>query len=181
MPTTSRGYPYPAPSDAPNGPAQIAALAEAIDDDVTAVALGLVPQQQQDSTDITGISSTDYIPGAPVVQVTFVAPASGRVSVTVTGKITQSNNGNQTQLGWIMREGDVVGSGTPVVDVSDDRAVGTGQSVNTGGPAGVTASNTWMKGSLTPGATYHVYTVHRTNPAGVAAVYYRHLLVVPCN
>lgn len=37
MPSTTRLYPYPAPSDAPNGAAQIQALATAIDTDVAAI------------------------------------------------------------------------------------------------------------------------------------------------
>lgn len=38
MGSTTRGYPYPAPGDAPNGPLQIANLAQAVDADVDAVA-----------------------------------------------------------------------------------------------------------------------------------------------
>lgn len=34
MPTTSRGYHYPAPGDAPNGPLQIGQLAQDVDDDL---------------------------------------------------------------------------------------------------------------------------------------------------
>lgn len=139
----------------------------------------IMPLQDEDGTSITGISSTSFIPGSPVVKVTFVAPPSGAVVITVTGRIAQTSNGNEAQLGWILRAGAVVGSGTIIADVSVDRCVGTGQAVNVSGPAGVTASNRWMKTSLTPGTTYHAYTVHRTTTAGNAAVYYRHLLVEP--
>lgn len=42
MGTTSRGYPYPALTDAPNGPSQLQSLATAIDSDVGAVTTCLV-------------------------------------------------------------------------------------------------------------------------------------------
>lgn len=37
MPTTSRGYPYPATNEGPNGPAAIQALADAVNADVGAI------------------------------------------------------------------------------------------------------------------------------------------------
>jgi hypothetical protein len=40
VPSTSRGYRYPAPTDAPNGPLQIANLASDVDSDMTRVAGG---------------------------------------------------------------------------------------------------------------------------------------------
>lgn len=37
MPTTSRGYPYPGLTDAPNGPSQVQALAVALNDDAATI------------------------------------------------------------------------------------------------------------------------------------------------
>lgn len=137
------------------------------------------PDQDEDSTAISGVTSTSFIPGSPVVAVTFQAPPSGMVMVTVTGALTQSSNSNVGQLGWEMRAGLVVGSGSIIVGLSSDRSVATSKAVTGSGPAEITASNRYLKGSLTPGNDYHVYTAHRTTPAGTMGVNYRCVLVEP--
>jgi hypothetical protein len=135
--------------------------------------------QDEDSTTISGVTSTSFIPGSPVVQVTFVAPPSGKVVITVTGSVSESSNGNKGQLGWELRAGVVVGSGTLITATSNNRCVATSKAVVASGPAEITASNRYMKTSLTPGDSYHVFTAHRTTPAGTMTVDYRHLLVEP--
>lgn len=71
--TTPRGYPYPGSSDPDNGPAQIQALATAIDTDVTAVKVLL-------DTSVANVSA--LLGGKRVVAGTFNAlggPSSGYV------------------------------------------------------------------------------------------------------
>lgn len=113
------------------------------------------PVAAADTSTISGITSTSWAAGSPVVGVAFTAPPSGSVFVTVSGTMTQSNNGFETRLSWEMREGSTIGSGTVFQATSSLRAVVCGRAVNASGPAMVSASYRRLVPGLTAGSSYN--------------------------
>jgi hypothetical protein len=131
-----------------------------------------------EGTDLTGITGTGFAAGSPACATTFTAPPSGGVFVTVTGRLAQSINGNQTILGWEIRTGAVIGSGTVVVSASDDLALITSRPVNSGASSYLAASHRSPLFGLTPGTTYNIRTMHRVT-GGSGALERRALIVEP--
>lgn len=227
MPSTSRGYPYPLGSAAPNVPVDLAALANALNTDVGNVAkTGIIvctsgtrpasPVEGQhiwqtdtksgmvytsgawrrngvfdfetigtaavtEGTTISGITSTSFIAGSPVCGATFIAPPSGGVYVTVSGRISMTTNQNEMLLGWELLAGAVIGSGTQIFAPSSVRAIVAGRAVNASASAIGSSSRRYrvQAGTLTPGSTYNVRTMHLVTPAGTGIVEYRDLLIEP--
>jgi hypothetical protein len=135
------------------------------------------PVAVAEGTDLTAISGTSYVAGSPVCGTTFVAPPSGQVFITMTGRIQQSNDGNQTLLSFEVKSGGTIGSGTDVLAASDDRALIAGEAVNSGSPAIAAASFRHLVTSgLTAGSTYNVRTVHKVT-GGSGTVNRRALIV----
>lgn len=135
-------------------------------------------QQWQDTTSLTGITSTAYISGTPVVGGTFVVPPSGQCFVTVTGNLRQNNDGEETRLGFEIRTGGTVGSGTIVWATSSLRGLVAGQAVNSGSPAVNSASHRQAYGSMTALSTYNIRTMHSVT-GGSGNITYRVLTVEP--
>lgn len=131
-----------------------------------------------ESTAITSITSTTYAAGTPVCGGTFVAPPSGAVFVTVGGTIEQTVNGNSTRLGWEIRTGGTIGTGTIVWAASSVRCIAAGQAVNTSGPAQNSASFRYLADTLTAGSTYNVQTMHQVT-GGTGNVTFRVVAVEP--
>lgn len=133
-----------------------------------------------DATSIGSITSTTPSAGSPVCGSSFVAPPSGGVYVTVSGRISQSSNGQETLLGFQLRSGGIVGSGTIQVDFSSFRAVAAGRAVNTGGAALASGSRRCRvnPGTLTAGSTFNVQTMHWVT-GGTGTVEYREVIVEP--
>ena len=214
--TSVYSLPFPEPSDAPNGPTQIEALAEAIEDTLQGpfafggavdvpgnIELGgsldmggrldvaghvrfthadLQPQQTASDTDITGVTSTTPAAGSPQVGIAFQGPPSGMVYVTVTGRVRSHIDGNLAILSWEMKTGSTIGSGTavPGASANANRAILTGEAVNTGSPAEACASNRLLVLGLTPDADYNVRTMHWSSVSGQSSDYlYRAILVEP--
>ncbi len=89
MPTTSRGYPYPAFTDAPNGPVQLQALAAALNTDVGAQA-GAVAALQARAV-VLGVGTigsetthvaTDFAGSGTSATVTVTVPSGRWIYVT---------------------------------------------------------------------------------------------------
>lgn len=182
MPTTTRGYTYPGVNDAPNGPSQIQTLASDIDSDVQGIEDrldGTDPTQVTDSTNLSGIVSTSWAAGSPACGTAFTAPDSGKVKITVSGSITQGTNGNEMRLGFEVRTGSTVGSGTSTLAADRFRAYVIGRAVNTGGAAYGSASyGPYLLTGLTPGDPYNVRTMHQVS-GGTGGLEYRSVLVEP--
>lgn len=126
---------------------------------------GLLGSDYNDTT-ISGITSSEFDAGSPVVGVVFTAPESGQVRVVVGGFVRIELGGNvvrRTELSWELREGGTIGSGTVV----EDPKLATGVVAEIGAVAGLTASvaasRSRLVGNLTPGVTYNVRTMHRVN------------------
>lgn len=125
------------------------------------------------STTSTSTSNADPQPAQGV----FTAPPSGTVFITVDGVIENSQNGSPAFLGWQLREGGTIGSGTAILGSSTERALRTGAAVNTGGSAQAAASRRFLVSGLTPGAEYNVRTTLWVGSSGTAFCYYRHIIV----
>ncbi|MGA3524176.1 hypothetical protein [Melissospora conviva] len=143
------------------------------------VDLDVCPAVQVESTNAIGsITSTAYAAGNPQCGLDFVAPQSGKVFVTVSGVLSQSASGNNTRLGWEVRSGATVGSGTVVWGTSSVRGIAAGQAVVSGGPAQAQGSHRYLVDGLTPGNSYNVRTMHAVT-GGTGSISYRSILVEP--
>lgn len=143
------------------------------------------PNQVTESTDLTGITSTSFIAGSPVCGLVFVAPPSGKVWVKVYGFLTVTLGANSLgrgELGWELREGSVIGSGSVVVAASTnlERLISAAVGSTTGLINQASGGDAYLVTGLTPGADYNVRTMHRTNNAvHVVVVSERRLSVEP--
>lgn len=170
--------PYPTVSDAPDGPAQIRALAEATEAklvlvDAAAAALlpGTVGSIQVTSGTTASATYTATLTGGTACSVAFVAPASGKVIITNT--VQSSNSGaNNSFCAPHVRNGAVIGSGTDVLASSDDEA-----HTNTGTNALRFSAERLLQG-LTAGASYNVVQEFKAS-AGTATFTRKSLIVTP--
>lgn len=188
MPTTPiYSFPYPALTDAPNGAAQIQALAEAveteidrIDGDIGALPdsviaeLGETMQSVQTTTGTTtSLSYTETLSGGTACSGTFDAPQSGIVLVVNTAHITNNSSVQTTLMSYVIRTGSSVGSGSTVFSASDDdalRHVGTDD---------VQMSHVRAITGLTPGDTYNIRQAFRTSGGSTGTYTRKRLTVVP--
>jgi hypothetical protein len=138
-----------------------------------------VPVSTFSGTDNIGETSTSFVVGSPQVGLTFVAPLSGIVFVQVDAHLEENTNGNSAYCGFELRDGGTIGSGTVIVAASTDWAVGTSNSVVSGGAARVNGMKRRLVTGLTPGATYNVRTMHLTTPGGSVDVFFRAITVEP--
>jgi hypothetical protein len=134
-----------------------------------------------DSTTISGITSTSFVPGSPVNGFSFVAPPSGGIYVNVSGRITMTTNTNEMLLSFEIRSGGSVGAGTMQVSGSSVRALTCGRAVNSGAVAVICATRRVRisPGTLTPGSTFNIQNLHMVSPGGTGTVEYRELTVEP--
>lgn len=139
------------------------------------------PTFAESTTDIAAFTNTTFAAGSPVVGLTFVAPPSGKVHVTVTGLINSATNTVRAELGWELRQGGTIGTGTIVLAASVDRCLATSHAVNTGATASIGASHRYpVLTGLTPGDTYNLRTMHRVQPAaGTGNINYRSICTEP--
>jgi len=171
--------PYLEPDDSPDIARATEDLAGAVETELARIDARPQPVQADSTTAVSAFTNTAPAVGSPVVGVTFVAPPTGGVVLTVTGSITQSLNGNSTLLGYEVRTGETIGSGSIVLAGSFNRSVQTSEAVNTGAAARITASNRFLLTGLTAGSTYNARTLHWVSTAGTGNAFYRALLVEP--
>jgi hypothetical protein len=119
----------------------------------------------------TSTSYTETFTGGTACSLTFMAPTSGKVRVTLVSRITNSG-ANESYVSFIMREGAVVGSGDTVVDAQDDRAVFHS------GTTFARQQVDYLAEGLTPGATYNVRQACRVT-AGTGSFANKELIVSP--
>lgn len=128
---------------------------------------GRIPKMQAstawmvDNTVFVDFQNTAGAAGSPQCGVSFVAPPSGAVWVTVGGSLFSEILNTDCHLGWELRTGAVVGSGT-VVQAFDYR-----NAVTAGRPAGLrtSASHRVPYSGLTPGSAYNVRALHSVSAA----------------
>lgn len=122
-----------------------------------------------DGTAISNITSLVYIAGSPEVGVTFMAPTTGRVTVTVGGGVR--NNGSNNDRVFIAPQ---VYLGTSAAGTEILAPTAPQFGISSGG--GFTndlfqyLSRTSLVEGLTPGSTYYVRTMHvQVNNSGAAS------------
>lgn len=110
----------------------------------------------QDTTTISNPTNTTYSAGSPTVNVTFIAPTSGRVLVAIGGSAGNATSSDRIIFAPELRETNV--SGTIIVS-TDVEQWGWGSQVSAGYVQGSRVS---MFDNLTPGDPYfvrHMYAV----------------------
>ncbi|GAA4924607.1 hypothetical protein GCM10023334_029420 [Nonomuraea thailandensis] len=127
-----------------------------------------------DTTANTDIGSTSFIAGTPQVSLTFVAPTSGAVLLSV-GVAGADNGGtNRIHLAPEVRVGSVAGAVVLAADVTS-RGVGLpGES-----SANVHRSRTTLLTGLTAGTTYFARTMHKVSGGLTADIAVREITVIP--
>jgi hypothetical protein len=136
------------------------------------------PTQVESATAISAFTNTGYQAGSTACGDTFTAPSTGRVYVTVSGRVSSALNGEQAFLSYEIRTGTSVGSGTEVQATSDNRALVTSRAVNTGAAAYAAGSRRVLVTGLTGGADYNIRTMHKVT-GGQGTVDFRALLIEP--
>lgn len=127
------------------------------------------PQQVSDTTQVS-TTSTTFVVGNPVVSITFNAPASGAVYVTV-GGACEASSPVSAAVTYQMRETDA--NGTVVQAANDERSFGVQDQF------WVRGCNRSIVSGLTPGQQYFVRTMHRVSGSGTATIFARSLMVEP--
>jgi len=193
--TTRYSFPYQQIGDAPDGPALGQDLAQTVetalgvvDDAVTALdtridALeataviaaveakdGALTNGTTTSTAFTNTLTTSLIRG-----VTFTAPPSGKVTVTVSTGGFNSTAAQYTLVDFEVRAGATIGSGT-VIRASDENSCSQFQS-STATQAGQHSVSGVVTG-LTPGTTYHASITYRVT-ANTGTFNRRKIIVTP--
>jgi hypothetical protein len=132
-----------------------------------------------DPTDVASITNLTSAPaaGSPVVGLTFFGPPSGFVWITVTGTIECANNTETMHLGYEVRTGGTIGTGTVTTAFALDRAIQCGKAVNASAPSTNSASNR-QRVSATSGTQYNVRTMHGVS-GGTGAAGFRAIAVEP--
>lgn len=177
MPSTPiYGLPYPSLSDPPNGPAQFQALAEAVEAELDRIddTISGVPITQSSSVAATvNTASTSYVALAGDPGIAFTAPASGRVMITMGSAVVGDAADTYAQMGFQVRTGAVVGSGTITVPVNDNdvlAALGTGRDL--------AASRTTLVTGLTSGGSYNVQVLYKKLSGAGTAFFARRNVIV---
>lgn len=123
-------------------------------------------------------TGTGITPGIPL-GITFVAPASGMVFITLNAYVVQDINEEVTFCSYTLRTGNVIGSGTTVgTAANSDRALVAGRAVNTDAEALMQGSLRTLHTGLTPGTNYNV-RVEMAVTGGTGHVMRRQLLIEP--
>lgn len=130
----------------------------------------MAAQQDFDGTDVTTTSDT-YVSLSPAVEITFVAPPSGAVFVTVTANL-ECVSPSSAFASWEIRETN--SSGTIVHSATDDvkSVCQQADSLHQG-------STRAMAGNLTAGSTYYCRVMCRSTTSNTASFFYRGLLIEP--
>lgn len=131
-------------------------------------------------------SSTTYISltSGDIAGVTFVAPASGAVKITISGwlGINSTNLRCRVYMTGQVRQGSVINSGT-VVDAANDDQAAIHDNESTGGYTYEYGSVPYVVSGLTPGDDYNVTIMHRVLSSPVvttgAGTFKRRILVEP--
>ncbi|WP_405799266.1 hypothetical protein [Streptomyces sp. NBC_01506] len=133
-------------------------------------------QYDDDQTDVS-VSGIAFVTGSPVVGVAFTAPTTGRVRIDWHSRF-QPATANHMQVGFALRTGAIIGSGTLIQDGLNETCL---EAPPVSGPSGrVQGAMFMILSGLTPGATYNAVTCHRMVVAGTGTAFSRSIGVTPC-
>lgn len=128
-----------------------------------------------DSTSIANISTTTYTAGTPVVSVSFYAPTSGRVLVTVgLGVRNNALDTNRTHASFRIVVNNSSGTEVISADVTRRGAGGVNQCANY-----QYVSRTVLEEGLTPGQLYYAEYLYKVSGGNTCDINTRDLTVVP--
>lgn len=131
----------------------------------------------QDTTAITDISSTTYITGTPEVGVTFIAPTTGRVKISIAGSL-RNNAANSDRVALAPQVFVTNSSGTEILTPTVFRGVCTD-----GTPSSdfCTYGHTTLLEGLTAGQQYYARVMHAKFGSGgtTCDIAMRDILVAP--
>jgi hypothetical protein len=144
----------------------------------TVLALDFPPTQTaRDATTTTGLTNTTYqvAPSpAAAVAVTFLAPTTGRITLTVWGGLRVSSGSVRAQAGYVLRETDE--NGTIVSETAGSNPlIGT----NTASTSYVYQDGSTLLTGLTPGGVYWAAVSTRTSATGAYDFADRRITVAP--
>ncbi|KAB1111970.1 hypothetical protein [Micromonospora aurantiaca (nom. illeg.)] len=134
------------------------------------------PRYSYDQTVLANSTATPGL-GSPEVGVTFLAPPSGKVLVSVGGYVAQSVNDNSAHLSFALRTGSDWSDGQQVIGFEYKRGIMAGQPVNVGAAPEDGSVNTSPVESLVPGGEYIVRAGFWSAPAGTCTVHARFVMV----
>lgn len=127
-----------------------------------------------DDTSNLNITSTSYVSGTPVVSVTFIAPTSGRVLLTVGAGMRDSSGINRVHVAPLVRLTNAGGAQVLAPDVTT-RGVGCpAEAVNY-----AYYSRTTLLEGLTPGQQYYAHVVHKVSGGNSGDISAREIMVEP--
>lgn len=130
------------------------------------------PVAVEDRTDTAILSNTSFTSGT-TVGITFTAPDSGKLYLTVRAHMECYTTGETCYVGWELRAGGTYGTGTIIQAADTELSVGIGGT----GTTRIAASNRHpVFTGLTAGSTYNVRTMHLTT-GGTYKVFYRGLIL----
>lgn len=179
------GFRYQLLGDAPDGPdlGQNLALdveAKFVSVDAAVAAINNLAPVVASSTTNDSTSSTTFVPGASPFGITFVAPPSGIVAITVAAYFQQTQDGGVALVSHTLRTGATIGSGTTVgTAANSNRALVAGGPVTTGKPIYFQGSRRSIWTGLTAGASYNARVEMACANGGGINVFYRELQVEP--
>lgn len=119
-----------------------------------------------DGTSISNITDTTFVTGTPVVAVTFVAPTTGRVLITITGGMRDNTNTNRVVMAPNVFLG-TDATGTEVLSTASTLATectSPGQA-----NAFYYVSRTSLLEGLTAGSTYYARLMYKAETATSAS------------
>ena len=128
------------------------------------------------------VSGTAWVGGSPVVGVVFTAPPSGIVLLLWGARLQTDSINCRVHVGFALRTGSTLGSGSTILAPSDQRSIETCQPTTTT-TAGINslfqASRHRVITGLSPYSTYNIRIEHKTSIAGNGQVVYRDIDVIP--
>jgi hypothetical protein len=135
----------------------------------------------QSGTQLLSSGNQSFGPGTPTCGLTFVAPPSGRVIITLSGVVESTQNGSLTILSFRVGTGSTLGGGSAIFGPSDEYAITAGRAVNQGAATRTSGSMRRLITGLSAGSTYNVRTMQRVDAGetgGIGgAIFNRYLLV----
>lgn len=123
----------------------------------------------EETSNITGVTSTSFITDTPVCGVSFTAPTSGRVLVMWGAHVIGQTANCQVRVSVRVREGSTIDSGSTVSGPHVRNSVHNAEDSSGGGQQRVGAGTFRVVTGLTPGSDYNAVTQHRvagSSPSG---------------
>lgn len=130
-----------------------------------------VPSTENTVGTTTSATYTATLTGGTTNSPVFVAPASGKVIVSLAAIIFQT--GGNSFMSFEIRTGASIGGGTVFLAAADAHALTAGVGVL------FRAGDSFTVPGLTPGSTYHARGMYKNDAAGTASFRDKHMIVNP--